>query len=228
MKPISLYEFAGSEDVLREFQKRFLPFFAGADPVLDIGCGRGVFLELLSSVGISSVGLDHSSQSVDVCRQKGFNVLCKDAHEYLAETPEQFGGIFCSHVIEHMDYEAARALLSLCYRALRPRGVLVLLTPNPEDITIISEVFWLDPTHVRPYPRLLLESMLHASGFEVKLTKQFLGNWRFIGRRNLPLYLLRRALLGRHFGKPNTLVIAEKAIQPVSPARENVHCQNPS
>ncbi len=109
-----------------------------------------------------------------------------------------------------MAYEEAMSFLELCHNALLPDGTLLLLTPNPEDLTIISEIFWLDPTHVRPYPSRLLQTMLKTSGFEVTLVKQFLPSWSSIGRRNIPSYLIRRMLLGRHYGKTNTLVLAKK------------------
>lgn len=212
MPVISLYEFGSSEDTVRRVQKPFVEFFRNSAPVLDIGCGRGVFLKLLADARIESVGIDHSEEALAICREKGFNVRREDARTYLDAAPERLGGIFCSHVIEHMGYEDALAFLGLCYRALRPGGVLLLVTPNPEDICIMSDIFWLDPTHVRPYPRSLLKSMLKSSGFRVRLAKSFLGSWRLVGKRNLPGFLLRRMLLGKYFGKPNTLVLAEKSL----------------
>jgi hypothetical protein len=56
----------------------------------------------------------------------------------------------------------------------------------------------------------LLRNMSEAAGFRISLVRQFLGDWRLIGRRNLPVYLLRKLLLGRYYGKPNTLVLARK------------------
>jgi 2-polyprenyl-3-methyl-5-hydroxy-6-metoxy-1,4-benzoquinol methylase len=209
MKSISLYNFGGSEDVVRRIQARFVNLFKGSDPVLDVGCGRGIFLELLSNAGIEVVGIDHSEESVSWCRQKGFMVHREDARSYLGRNKEKFGGIFCSHVIEHMAYEDAASFLELCNFALRAGGVVLIVTPNPADIAV-TEIFWLDPTHVRPYPKLLLKSMLEATGFQVTMEKQFLGNWRLVGRRNLPAYILRRLLLGRYYGKPQTLLLAKK------------------
>jgi 2-polyprenyl-3-methyl-5-hydroxy-6-metoxy-1,4-benzoquinol methylase len=215
-QPISLYEFGGSEDLVRRTQRRFVEFFRNSSPVLDIGCGRGVFLELLASGGVEAVGLDHSSESIAACEAKGFTVYRQEADEYLRKSAAQFGGIFCSHVIEHMGYDDAMAFLELCYAVLRPGGKLLLVTPNPEDVTVIGEIFWLDPTHVRPYPLKLLMRMAEAAGFRVTMTDQYMGNWRMTGRRQLPGYLFRRLLLGRYFGRPNTMVLAEKVIQPKS------------
>jgi 2-polyprenyl-3-methyl-5-hydroxy-6-metoxy-1,4-benzoquinol methylase len=210
MKQISLYQFGGSEDQLRKLQKPFVEFSRQSSPVLDVGCGRGIFLELLAAAGVEAVGVDPSEEAIAVCREKGLKVVSGDACTFLGRNPGRFGGIFCSHVIEHMAYEDAMAFLELCHPALRPNGKILLLTPNPEDLAVVSEIFWLDPTHVRPYPKLLLKAMLNATGFQVVLEKQFLGSLRMLGRRNLPMYLLRRLVLGRHYGKPNTLVLAQK------------------
>jgi 2-polyprenyl-3-methyl-5-hydroxy-6-metoxy-1,4-benzoquinol methylase len=214
VNPISLYEFGSSEDTVRRIQKPFVEFFRESAPVLDIGCGRGVFLELLSDARIEAVGIDHSEEALAVCREKGFSVRREDARTYLSAQPERFGGIFCSHVIEHMSYEDARAFLGLCHRALRPGGLLLLVTPNPEDICIMADIFWLDPTHVRPYPRLLLKTMLGSAGFQIRVAKSFLGSWRLVGKREMPGFLLKRMLLGKHFGRPNTLLLAEKSLGP--------------
>src|SRR5262249_3311138 len=157
----------------------------------------------LKAAGIEGVGIDHFEESGIACRERGFTVTQEDARQYIARVKGRFGGVFCSHVIEQMGFDDAMGFLSLCPWALRAGGVLLLVTPNPEDITIISEIFWLDPTHVRPYPKLLLESMLHANGFKINETGQFLGSWRMVGRRRLPGYLLRRILLGKHYGRPN-------------------------
>jgi SAM-dependent methyltransferase len=185
--------------------------FRGCSPVLDIGCGRGIFLQILAAAGIEAVGLDHSDEAVALCREKGFQVHREDAHRYLTRNEQRFGGIFCSHVIEHLAYEDALSLVKLCHSALRPDGVLLLLTPNPQDLAVISEVFWLDPTHVRPYPGPLLKSMLESVGLQVKIERYFLGDWRLVGRKNLPAYLLRRMLLGRYYGKSNTMILASKS-----------------
>jgi SAM-dependent methyltransferase len=212
MKPVSLYEFGGDERILRLAQSKLVPFFEGCAPVLDIGCGRGTFLELLAAAKIEAVGVDHSEESVKRCGEKGFKVYREDARSFLRQNPGRFGGMFCSHVIEHFVYEDALSFLELCHQTLRPGGVLLILTPNPTDLMVISELFWLDPTHVRPYPGPLLKNMVKAVGFEVVHEKQYVGHWRMIGWRNLPAYLLRRLLLGRYYGRGNTLLVARRAL----------------
>src|SRR6266446_7543647 len=201
MKPTSLYEFGGDENAVRRIQAPLAKHFRGCSPVLDIGCGRGIFLQILADAGIEAIGLDHSDEAVALCRDKGFQVHREDAHTYLTRNEQRFGGIFCSHVIEHFAYEDALALIKLCHAALRDDGVLLLLTPNPQDLAVISEVFWLDPTHVRPYPGPLLKTMLETVGLQVRIERYFLGDWRLVGRKHLPAYFLRRMLLGRYYGK---------------------------
>jgi 2-polyprenyl-3-methyl-5-hydroxy-6-metoxy-1,4-benzoquinol methylase len=209
MKSISLYEFGGSEHVVRKFHKRLVRFFQNSGPVLDIGCGRGIFLGLLAEAGIQGVGVDHSPESLEYCRTKGFDVLQEDARSFLCRHKRKFGGIFCSHVIEHMGYEDAMTFLRLCFNALLPGGSLVMLTPNPEDLSIMGDIFWLDPTHVRPYPRLLLASMLQTTGFQVTVARPMLGHWRMIGPQNMFSYFFKRLVLGRFYGKPNLLMVAK-------------------
>lgn len=208
--PISLYKFGSSEAVVRRIQRRFVKFFKNASPVLDIGCGRGVFLKILSEAGIAGIGLDHSDEAIAFCRTKGFEVHQQDAHAYLAKSKQRFGGIFCSHVIEHFAYADALELIRLCSIALRPGGVLLLVTPNPLDLAVMAEIFWLDPTHVRPYPTQLLASMAESCGLRVTLERRFIGDWHLIGRKRLLGYLIRRIVLGRYYGAPNALVLAKK------------------
>jgi 2-polyprenyl-3-methyl-5-hydroxy-6-metoxy-1,4-benzoquinol methylase len=214
MKRISLYEFGGTEDLVRRTQERFVTHFRSSSPVLDIGCGRGVFIDLLCAAGIEAVGIDHSQESVAACLKKGLTVYPGGAIDFLQGNPRKFGGIFCSHVIEHMHYDDAMRFLELCHGALEPGGKLLLVTPNPEDLSVIAEIFWLDPTHVRPYPKKLLLTMVDAAGFENILDDQYLGSWKMVGRRNLLSYIFRRLLLGRYFGRPNTMVLAKKSMVP--------------
>ncbi len=204
-----LYAFGGTEEQVRGYQRRFLGFFAPPGPVLDVGCGRGTFLELLRDRRIEAYGVDTSPGAVETCRQKGFeHVYVGDALTYLSGVREQFMGIYCGHVIEHMASAEVHEFLKLARQALTPDGRLLLVTPNPLDLRVISEYFWLDTTHVRPYPLRLLESMLQNAGFTSVAGSSFRSTRP--GKRELPRYLLLRLLLGKHYGLSDTYVTGRK------------------
>jgi SAM-dependent methyltransferase len=133
--------------------------------VLEIGSGRGVMLRLMKGAGITAYGLDSFEEAVIDCRGKGLDVIHSDALSHLAALPTaSLGGIFCAHVIEHMLPAQAMELIRESYRVLKPGSRIVIITPNPKDLRT-SERFWLDITHVRPYPEKLLIVLLKREGF---------------------------------------------------------------
>jgi O-antigen chain-terminating methyltransferase len=205
---LSLYHFSGEEITVRHIQSRLVNRFEGCSPVLDIGCGRGIFLSLLKDRGIDCVGIDHAYEAVVASRNRGFEVEQSDCLTFLAETQAKFSGIFCSHVIEHLDFEKATELLRLCRSVMHPGGRIIVVTPNPEDINVMCKTFWLDPTHVRPYPGPLVCAMLTLAGFHVSAQEMYSGGWRVIGRRNLPAYLWKKFTLGKNYGLHDVAVTA--------------------
>ena len=159
--------YAWSEDELRErHQKRYLRYLADAPgTVLEIGAGRGVLLRLMKETGIKAYGIDSFEETAKQCREKGLDVVHSDALSHLASLPDgSLGGIFCAHVIEHMQPDHVIELLRESRRVLKPGSRIVLITPNPKDLRT-SERFWLDITHVRPYPEKLLAVLLVREGF---------------------------------------------------------------
>jgi O-antigen chain-terminating methyltransferase len=157
----------GSEDEIKERLKKYLRYFDGCREVLDIGCGRGEFLELLAEKDVEAVGIDTDPKMVEVCLKKGLTVSRADAHSFLKEDHRLFDGIFCSQVIEHLNPRKAADLLDLCKKRLGQDGVFVLITPNPRNIRVITELFWCDLTHERPYPLRLMVQMLMERGFRI-------------------------------------------------------------
>jgi len=157
------------EPILRRSYGKYLKYFRRSEGiVLDIGCGSGIMLELLKGEGINAYGLDISEAAIDNCLKKGLEIVKADALEHLRSLPDSIlGGVFISHFLEHLTCEKAIDVLKEIYRVLRERGKIVLITPNPEDIIVLSIRFWLDPTHVRLYPDRLLCAMLNAIGFTV-------------------------------------------------------------
>jgi 2-polyprenyl-3-methyl-5-hydroxy-6-metoxy-1,4-benzoquinol methylase len=151
---------------LKEKQRRYLKYFAGKSPVIDAGCGKGEFLELLREAGSDAKGLDLNLDMVLACREQGLEVEQGDAIEYLAGQPDaSIGGIFSAQVIEHLTSAQLYALVTLSWRKLKPGGVVVLETLNPESIFVQYRWFWMDPSHVRLVHPQTLQLMLEATGF---------------------------------------------------------------
>jgi 2-polyprenyl-3-methyl-5-hydroxy-6-metoxy-1,4-benzoquinol methylase len=158
--------FRGSFDDIVGRQRRYLPLFQDRSRVLDVGCGRGEFLELMREAGVTARGIDLDPESVALCRGRGLDVETGDVFDVLAATPAGFyDGIFAAQVIEHMTPSEVPAFVKLCGDKLRSGGVLVLETPNPESLAIFATHFYLDPTHQRPVPPSLLVFYFEEYGF---------------------------------------------------------------
>jgi len=157
--------FRGSEDYVKKGQQFYLPYFAGRREVLDIGCGRGEFLELMREAGVAAHGIDLSRESVELCRQKGLQAEVADLFTYLADLPEaSLDGIFSAQVVEHLPPERLPDMVRLAATRLVRNGVLAIETPNPECLAIFASHFYLDPTHTRPVPHPLLGFYMEEYG----------------------------------------------------------------
>ena len=158
--------FRGPEEVVREHQRRYLRHFHGETDILDIGCGRGEFLEVARAAGLQAQGIDAHPEFVFLCREKGLDAQQADIFAHLAAAPDQsFGGIFCSHVVEHLSPAQLPVLIQLLGQKLRQGAPVVFETPNAESASIFTTHFYLDPTHVRPVPAQLLRFYLEEAGF---------------------------------------------------------------
>lgn len=165
--------FRGPEDRLREHQKRYLARFKNAENVLDLGCGRGEFLEVARDAGLSAMGVDSNAEFVSLCKTKGLNAKTDDMLAYLAALPDtSLGGVFCSHVIEHLPPADLPRLVQLIGQKTKPDATVVFETPNAESSAILTTHFYLDPTHVRPVPATLLRFYLEEAGFGAIETEQ--------------------------------------------------------
>jgi len=157
--------FRGSEEYVKAGQKFYLEHFAGCQSVLDIGCGRGEFLEMMKDAGVPASGIDLSEESVALCRHKGLTAEVADLYQYLSEMPEgSLDGIFCSQVVEHLPPERLPEMIKLAVSRLSRNGVIAIETPNPECLAIFATHFYLDPTHTRPVPHPLLAFYLEEFG----------------------------------------------------------------
>jgi SAM-dependent methyltransferase len=141
----------GSEPEIKARQRAYLPYFKNSGVVLDIGCGRGEFLELLKEAGIPAQGAELNPEMVQVARQKGIEVIQGDGLEHLRKLPDRnLGGIFLSQVIEHLGPENLRELVRTAFLKLAPEGVLLAETVNPQCLTTFSGAFYVDLSHHNP------------------------------------------------------------------------------
>jgi SAM-dependent methyltransferase/glycosyltransferase involved in cell wall biosynthesis len=162
--------FRGSEKEIQGRHGAYLDLLKGFAPVLDLGCGRGELLDLLSEAQMECTGVDIDSGMVARCREKGHeNVVEADAVSFLGELDEaSFGTVFSAQLIEHLSFDQLRQLLERSLRALRPGGLLVVESVNPHS-PVALRAFWFDPTHRNPlYPETML-TLCHLAGFDSPL-----------------------------------------------------------
>jgi len=171
---IDSYKYVGFEDQFRgdqaDIRRRLSDYvadFAGASDVLDIGCGRGEFLDLLRGAGIGARGLDLNHEMVEGCRARGLAADEGDALGYLRAQPDgALGGLFAAQVVEHLEPAYLMRVLDAAYHALRPGSRIVLETINPACWFAFFESYIRDLTHVRPIHPDTLKYLLTASGFQ--------------------------------------------------------------
>ncbi|MDE7311936.1 MAG: class I SAM-dependent methyltransferase [Eubacterium sp.] len=159
--------FRGSRQEIKDDLSVYLPYFKQKEMVLDLGCGRGEFLELLKENGISGIGVDHYEEFVAYCKAKGLNAVCEDALNYLFhEKNNRIGGIFASQLIEHLTNNQLLQLCHLAYEKLETGGCLILETPNPMCLSIYMNAFYVDPSHQKPVHPKTMEYLLKREGFQ--------------------------------------------------------------
>lgn len=158
--------FRGSEATIRARLQEYVPYFAGQSNVIDIGCGRGEFLDLLRQSGITGVGVDLNAEMVEVCRSRGFDAVAGDACGYLqAQADESAGGVIAVQVVEHLEPAYLSQFLRLAFDKVRPGGRVILETINPTCWVAFFESFVRDLSHVKPIHPDTLQYLLQANGF---------------------------------------------------------------
>jgi SAM-dependent methyltransferase len=165
--------FRGARDDIKARAGHYLGTFreAGIGPgeglVLDLGCGRGEWLEVLSEHGYACRGVDMNGVMVGEARALGLDAVEQDAIAHLRGLDSgSVAAVTSMHLVEHLPYEVLIRLVDEALRVLRPGGVLILETPNPENLTVGSYWFYMDPTHRNPIPPPLLQWVVEARGFE--------------------------------------------------------------
>lgn len=166
-------QFRGSEYDISRRVAAYVPLFEGASDVLDVGCGRGEFLELLKERQVSARGIDLNEEMAAVCRERGLDATAGDALSYLLAQPDgSIGGLFASQVVEHLEPEYLMRFLEAAYHKLRPGSKIVLETVNAACWYAFFSSYIRDITHVRPLHPDTLRYLVSASGFQ-KVTLRF-------------------------------------------------------
>lgn len=159
--------FRGSEETIRNQQRSYVELFTDRPgPVVDLGCGRGEFLELLVAAGVDAYGVDQHADMIDLCREKELDAREADALEHLASVQgRSLGGIFSAQMIEHLEMRDVPRLFELAADALALGGRLVVETINPESLFVFAAAFYVDLGHLRPLHPLTLRYLAEKSGF---------------------------------------------------------------
>lgn len=160
-------EYRGSTDDIRERLAAYLQHFDGATDVLDVGCGRGEFLDLLRERGVTARGIDTNHEMVQVCHGRGLSADLGDALTYLGGLPDaSLGGLFSAQVVEHLEPGYLLQLLDTAFLKLRPGATLILETINAASWSAFFSSYIRDITHIRPLHPDTLRYFVTASGFQ--------------------------------------------------------------
>jgi len=163
--------FRGSRETIKERQSAFVRYFESAKNVLDIGCGRGEFLELVGEHGIEGKGIDIDEDMVNFCKSKGLDVERIDAISYLEKIEDKsLDGIFIDQVVEHLEPDYLIRMIGLSYKKLIYGGTLIVETVNPQSFASFVN-FYIDMSHKRPVHPETLKFLLEAAGFRELETK---------------------------------------------------------
>jgi len=165
-------KFRGTRKDIKGRQKVYLPFLraAGAGtaghPVLDVGCGRGEWLELLKENKFVAKGVDINQVMQQACKDLGLQVEVGDAIDFLRKQKRNsLGAVTGFHIVEHLPTRKMIALFDETMRVLKPGGIVIFETPNPENILVGSCTFYTDPTHKNPIPPDTLLYIIENRGF---------------------------------------------------------------
>lgn len=147
--------------------QRLLQTEGGCRRAIDLGCGRGEWLQIAREAGFDAVGVDLNAGMAQRALDHGASVEIGDALEFMRRQNAGSAGIITAfHLVEHLPVDYLINLIGECNRVLDDSGILIFETPNPENVSVGTWTFYLDPTHQKPLPPILLEFLVQQAGFE--------------------------------------------------------------
>lgn len=162
-------QFRGSREQIKEGLKVYLPLLKESgitSDIVDLGCGRGEWLELLRDEGMQARGVESNRAMIDNQSGQGLEIVQADALAYLRGLPESsLRAVTAFHFVEHIGFEVLIDLLDAINRALKPAGLFIVETPNPKNLVVGACNFYSDPTHHKPLFPETLEFILNHRGF---------------------------------------------------------------
>ena len=184
-------QFRGSREEIINRLKVYLPLIQEIKTgtpelhIVDVGCGRGEWLEILREFGYIARGIDTNRVMIDQCKTRGLEVIEEDGISYLQSLPDaELDVVSGFHIIEHLPFEVLIKLFDETIRVLKPGGIAIFETPNSQNLLVSSNSFYLDPTHLHLLPSPLIKFVAESRGLcQVKLMPlhPYPENFKFSG-----------------------------------------------
>jgi SAM-dependent methyltransferase len=160
----------GTPGEIKEEAKVYLPILKDAgitSGILDVGCGRGEWLEVLKEAGFQARGIDNNHIQIQRCKSLSLDVVESEILKYLrTQEDASLNAVTAFHFAEHLPLDTLVRFFDEVRRTLRPGGLMILETPNPENLLVGSCNFYLDPSHNKPIPIPTMKLLVEARGFE--------------------------------------------------------------
>lgn len=163
----------GNQEEIRRRQQYYLDTYVKnwldkdmSGDILDLGCGRGEWLEILRENGYRAMGIDLNRRALNECRKKDLKVICVDAVSYIKSLQDESIQMITSfQLIEHLEMPQLLSMFQELGRVVKKGGVIIMETPNPCNLQVGAASFYLDPTHVRQLHPEFVRFLTEQSGF---------------------------------------------------------------